>query len=111
MGTSVGSNGSTSTVKFKVGNPSAPSYSPIIRTVAGVEVLPSNTTLMLTYVSAAVALYDSSSNSTVTAAVGQGGEGRGRGRGRGRGESGRVYSNRKGDGLRARSGEEQIHII
>ena len=107
MGTSVGSNGSTSTVKFKVGNPSAPSYSPIMRTVAGVEVLPSNTTLMLTYVSAAVALYDSSSNSTVTAAVGQGGEGRGRGRG----ESGRVYSNRKGDGLRARSGEEQIHII
>ena len=107
MGTSVGSNGSTSTVKFKVGNPSAPSYSPIMRTVAGVEVLPSNTTLMLTYISAAVAVYDSSSNSTVTAAVGQGGEGRGRGRG----ESGRVYSNRKGDGLRARSGEEQIHII
>ena len=50
MATSVGSNGSTSTMKFKVGNPSAPSYSPIMRTVAGVEVLPSNTTLMLTYV-------------------------------------------------------------
>ena len=108
MATSVGSNGSTSTVKFKVGNPSAPSYSPIMRTVAGAEVLPSNTTLMLTYISAAVAVYDSSSNSTVTAAVERG---EGRGRGRGRGESGRVYSNRKGDGLRARSGEEQIHII
>ena len=81
MGTSVGSNGSTSTVKFKVGNPSAPSYSPIMRTVAGVEVLPSNTTLMLTYISAAVAVYNSYSNSTVTAAVGQGGEERGGGGG------------------------------
>ena len=62
---------------------------------------------MLTYISAAVAVYDSSSNSTVTAAVGQGGQGRGRGRGK----SGRVYRNRRDDGLRARSGEEQIHII
>ena len=68
----MGSNSSTSTVKFKVRNPSAPSYSPIIRTVARVKMLPSNTTLMLTYTSAAVAVYDSSSNSTVTAAVGQG---------------------------------------
>ena len=42
----------------------------------------------------------------LTAAVGQGREGRGRGRG----DSGRVNSNRKGDGLTARS-EEQIHIV
>ena len=81
MDISVGSNSSTSTVKFKVGNPSAPSYSPIIRTVARVKMLPSNTTLMLTYTSAAVAVYDSSPNSTVTAAVGQARKGRGEGEG------------------------------